>query len=392
MIVPSMSHREIYDALSADREKLQIKANSLIPKMVKLFKKEGIFPAWKWAEYTHQRSRNKFLIIYYVPSAAQVEHPKVSWVAFMEEDKQRVVVQWGCWPYRRFGSMDVIMVRAMNLFCPHFFQRYRERVWNKSKMSYNDLLCRYFSRNQSAIPVKLTEEIQRNYKKYGEYSYSFQQVDGVCFVNHGLEGDELTIGSPDDNSIFVTLYYTIVTRAMMKEIQKNAIDKGGEEYAYNHFKHLFEDAMNDVIFRLLNIQENKTIKPQIDMPQMISMEECEQIGYHTEEKIFNNIVKKLNERHQSRTGLPYFDHLSIDLAQGDEILQEAFPEAHNEIQTLMKEEYRALDELEQHCLFIYLFTNDKDEDEIVDSMSWHFEEKMEEVASSILSKRNNQPS
>lgn len=253
MIVPSMSHREIYDALFADREKLLIKAKALIPKMVNQFKKDGKFPAWKWAEYTHQKSRNKFLIIYYVPSADQVENPKVSWVALMEEDKQRVVIQWGCWPYRRFGSMDVIMVRAISLFCPHFFQRYRERVWNNSDMSYNDLLCRYFSRNQSAIPLKLTEDIQRNYKQYGEYSYSFQQVDGVCFVEHGMEGDELTISTPEDNTLGITLYYTIVTNAMMTGIQKKAINRGGEEYVFNHYKSLFEDAMKDAIFRRLNV-------------------------------------------------------------------------------------------------------------------------------------------
>ncbi len=259
-------------------------------------------------------------------------------------------------------------------------------------MSYNDLLCRYFSRNRSATPVKLTEEIQQNYKKYGEYSYSFDQAEGVSFVNHGLVGDELTIGTPDDNAIFVTLYYTILTRAMLKEVQKNAIDKGGEEYALNHFKHLFEDAMSDAIFRQLNIRDNNTIKPQIEMPQMISMEECEHIGYHTEEKIFNNIKKKLNERHQSTTGLPYIDQLSIDLAQTDGVLQNSFPEAHAEILSLMHEEYRALDELEQHCLFIYLFTYEKDEDEIVDSMSSHFEEKMEEIANSILPKIIDRPS
>ena len=55
-------------------------------------------------------------------------------------------------------------------------------------------------------------------------------------------------------------------------------------------------------------------------------------------------------------------------------MQDSFPEAYAEIQNLMHEEYRALDELEQRCLFIYLFTNDKDENEIVESMSWHFEE------------------
>ena len=254
MIVPTMTYREIYDALSADIDKLQIKAKALMPKMIKQFKKEGQFPAWKWVEYTHQQSRNKFLIIYYVPSAVFADNPIVSKVAFLEEDKQRIVVQWGNWPYRKFGSVEVVMMRALSLYCPHFFQRYRERVWNNSNMPYNDLLCRYFSRNKSAIPLRLTENIQRNYKQYSEYSYSFQQTDGVCFVEHGIEGDELSIGTIEDNTVCITLYYTIVNNSMMPELQKRAIEDGGKEYIHNHFKNLFEDVMKDAFYRFHSIQ------------------------------------------------------------------------------------------------------------------------------------------
>ncbi len=124
---------------------------------------------------------------------------------------------------------------------------------------------------------------------------------------------------------------------------------------------------------------------------MISMEECELIGSNTEDKVFNNIIKKLNERHPSTSGLPYFDQLSIDLTQAEEIMQDSFPDAYAEIQNLMHEEYRALDELEQHCLFIYLFTTDKDENEIVESMFWHFEEWMEDRAYDFLAKAKTNP-
>lgn len=73
MVVPSMSNCEICNALFKDLPKLKIKANMLIPSKVKQFKKENVFPAWKWEEYTHQESRNKFLIIYYVPSLVSKE-------------------------------------------------------------------------------------------------------------------------------------------------------------------------------------------------------------------------------------------------------------------------------------------------------------------------------
>ena len=175
---------------------------------------------------------------------------------------------------------------------------------------------------------------------------------------------------------------------MMKSILQY---KDYRKYIRDYYKSLFEDVMKETFFRRLNTQTQENIIEQSPMPQMISMEECEQIGCRTEDKVFDNIVKKLNQRHQSATALSYFDQLSIDLTQAEEIMQDSFPEAYSEIQNLMHEEYRALDELEQHCLFIYLFTNDKDENEIVESMSWHFEEWMEDRGYDFLAKAKTNP-
>lgn len=338
-----MSNLEICDALFADRPKLQIKANSLIPKMAKQFKKERKFPAWKWAEYTHQQSHNRYLICFYAATPAQADRPDINFLAFMEEDRQRIVIQWGCWLYRKHGSLDNIATRYIGYFSGHFFSRYRERIWKNVDMSFNELLCRYFSRNIATIPLELNEDIQRNYKEYG---------------------------------------------GMMSETQNKAILKEGTRYIRDYYKSLFEDAMKESFFRRLKAQEQENINEQNTMTQIISMEECEQIGCRTEDKVFDNIVAKLNQRHQSATGLSYFDQLSVDLSQSEEIMQDSFPDAYAEIQNLMHEEYRALDELEQHCLFIYLFTNDKDENEIVESMSWHFEEWMEDRAFDFLTQAN----
>lgn len=126
------------------------------------------------------------------------------------------------------------------------------------------------------------------------------------------------------------------------------------------------------------------------MTKIISIEECELIGAKIEDRVFKNVLDKLNARHQSSSGLPYCDQLSIILAQTEGIMQDSFPEEYAEIISIMHEEYQSLDELEQHCLFIYLFTNDKDEDEIVDSMFWHFEEWMEERVETIVRKGNGQ--
>lgn len=122
---------------------------------------------------------------------------------------------------------------------------------------------------------------------------------------------------------------------------------------------------------------------------MISIEECEAIGAYTMDKVFNDIVLEINQKHPSKNALTYFDQLSIDLSHEEGLMQDLFPEAFEEIEHLMREEYRALDELEQHCLFIYLFTNEKDENEIVDSMMWHLEEWMENRAWDFLPSPNS---
>lgn len=383
-----MSNLEICDALFADRPKLQIKANSLIPKMAKQFKKEQKFPAWKWAEYTHQQSHNRYLICFYAPTPAQADRPDINFLAFMEEDRQRIVIQWGCWLYRKHGSLDNIATRYIGYFSGHFFSRYRERIWKNIDISFNELLCRYFSRNIATIPLELNEDIQRNYKEYGELAkYAFQVPDGTCFIRHWNEGDETTVGQKDSDFISVVLYYTFVNGGMMTETQNKAILKEGTRYIRDYYKSLFEDALKETFFRRLNETNRTPIKTEEEMPQMISMEECEQIGCMTEDKVFDNIVEKLNQRHPSVAAVPYFDQLSMDLSQAEEIMQDSLPEAYTEIQDLMHEEYRALDELQQHCLFIYLFTNDKDENEIVESMSWHFEEWMEERGYDLVSNK-----
>lgn len=124
------------------------------------------------------------------------------------------------------------------------------------------------------------------------------------------------------------------------------------------------------------------------MTTMISIEECEQIGHSAVNRIFKIIATKLNDIHKNATELKFFDQLSIDVTKEERILQDAFPDVFIEIVTLLKEEYKGLDELEQHCLFIYLFTNNKDEDEIVDAMVWHLEEWMEERAYDFIYKAN----
>lgn len=258
MIVPSMSHLDICDALFADRDKLTIRAKTLIPKMAKQFKRGKKFPAWKWEEYTHQESLNRYLITFFAPTPERADNPEIHVVAFLEEDHQQIIVHWGCWMYRKHGSLDAYATRYVGYYSGHFFSRYRERIWKGEKISRNDLICRYFSRNLTTIPLQLNENIQRNYKEYGELAeYAFQVPDGTCFIRHWNEGDETTVGRKDCDFISIVCYYTFVSGGMMSNTQNNAIKKEGTRYVANYYKSLLEDVMKEAFFRRLNAECQK---------------------------------------------------------------------------------------------------------------------------------------
>lgn len=256
-----MSNLEIWKALSADRDKLRIRAESLIPKVAKKFKKERRFPAWTWEEYEHQDSRNKYLIMFHSPTSATADNPIVKVLAFIQDGRHKIVIQWGYWQYRKHGSLQVQGVPYIGYFSSHFFSRYRERIWKDSKMPYQELLCRYFFRNELTIPIELNEDIQRKYKEYGELAaYAFQVHDGTCFIRQWNEGDELSIGKEDSDHIAVALYYTFVNNCMMTETQNKAIVKEGTKYISDYYRKLFRDALNEAFIRHQSINSEKHVK------------------------------------------------------------------------------------------------------------------------------------
>lgn len=258
MIVPSMSNLEICNALFADLPKLKIRINTILPKIVKQLNREKKFPAWKWDEYIHQESKNRYLISFYAPSIIKANKPSVNYLAFMNDGNQTVVIQWGCWMYRKRDSLDLIATRYVGYYSGHFFSRYRERFWHNSEMSNNELICRYFSRNILTVPIELNKDIQYNCEKYGEFAkYAFQVPDGTCFVRFWNEGDETTIEKRDSNFISVVMFITFVDSGTMKPSQNKAIFKEGTRYINNYYKNLFEEAMRETFFKHLNTQINE---------------------------------------------------------------------------------------------------------------------------------------
>ena len=122
-----------------------------------------------------------------------------------------------------------------------------------------------------------------------------------------------------------------------------------------------------------------------DKPTILDFDECERIGNEVSEKIYNNIRTKLNTMQFTQGKAPYLEVIAMDLAMSDKSISDYIPN----IETLFREEYQALDELQKHCLFLFLMVSEKDETEIVESMMWTFEEELFDWGLELVQKLKN---
>lgn len=62
MILPSMTFKEMNDALNADARKVQIRIDIILPKAIKQFKKTRIFPAMYVDQYRIPSTNNEYIL------------------------------------------------------------------------------------------------------------------------------------------------------------------------------------------------------------------------------------------------------------------------------------------------------------------------------------------
>ena len=122
-----------------------------------------------------------------------------------------------------------------------------------------------------------------------------------------------------------------------------------------------------------------------DKPTILDFDECDRIGNEVSEKIYNNVRTKLNKMQCTQGRVSYIEIIAMDLAMSEKSLSVYIPNIKN----LFIEEYQALDELQKHCLFLFLMASEKDETEIVESMMWTFEEELFDLGLDLVQKLNN---
>lgn len=127
MILPTMTYKEMYDHLAADRQKVEIKEEYLLPKAVKAFKKKLKFPAWEIYDYTIPSTNNKYVIYFYAESRVRADKPEVGSCCVIQDEEQRYFVEWIAGGYKHTPNQPISLIRQLHVYEPHFLVRYNER-------------------------------------------------------------------------------------------------------------------------------------------------------------------------------------------------------------------------------------------------------------------------
>lgn len=124
-------------------------------------------------------------------------------------------------------------------------------------------------------------------------------------------------------------------------------------------------------------------------PEVMEMDECIDIGEKVCDRIMDNVIKALNTKHSSVNGMPFVTNLSLELYQNEGVLEDYNPEVAKDIKSLIESEYDKLNELEQHCIFLYSELPDNDKAEILSTIQWWLEETISDMGMSLMNMPQN---
>lgn len=231
MILPTMTYKEMYDHLAADKQKVDIKKDSLLPKAIKAFKKRMKFPAWELYEYTIPSTNNKYVIYFYAESRVRAEKPEVGSFTIVYNGKHRFIVKWGAGGYKHTADSGMMAVRQIHAYTSHFLQRYNERFLKDDSLTTNEVAARFLSRNTVAMPLEQNDGINRNHEKYENGKYAFRVRDGICFSYSAVDGEESEDGDRQKDKVdaLYICYTTFMAESKMTDSQRNAILREHEE-------------------------------------------------------------------------------------------------------------------------------------------------------------------
>ncbi len=232
MIVPTMTNFEICSEILNDFDKVGIRLDSLKEKAIRKFRKEFKRENFFWEEYVHQSTKNKYVVGWYV-THNNFDKPEKICFCVVENMGKKWVYTVHYSPVESKDKEYMANVMGISTYLPHFWQRYRERENISLDKSFYEMVTLHFDinhKNFKMFPIQLNEDILRHYKEYGDYSgWAMVGRQGICLMDSGWEGDQSTLGQPDSNLVFCTVFKTYLSYRMLTTAQQVALNESIEK-------------------------------------------------------------------------------------------------------------------------------------------------------------------
>ena len=207
MIVPTMTLEEIARQYMGDFPNFVSKRRSLQPKFETLVKRSSRYPVTAQYEYTSHNNRNKYYFCYSAFKRSDWKMPHCNVVGVFEGEGGKYAV------------VSANMTQNVIIYTPHFFARYRERILGGEDIHGDDLIKRFFRKNQRFTIAPMDERFAKAYRKY-------EEEDSVSYAGRVNEGN--IFFKVYDGTII--LCKTILSDDMLQDGQVEAFGKLKERY------------------------------------------------------------------------------------------------------------------------------------------------------------------
>lgn len=230
MIVESMSYLEAYNQIESDLPRVKFRAEKLLPRVIKDLGKTRDFPKYHIEEYTHPETKNNYRIFYYIGNARENVIYKMFYVTFYENSHWVIRTDMG--EYHHTEKSCGVKLPILHMYRHHFLEQYNKRCLHLNNVSDDVIAGHFIARNEKYIQIPMNEEINRNYKKYGDANkYGIRVRDGFCFLNTLIEGEESEDGIDEHDRVDAMriVYATYMNESGMSDTQKTGIERGHYE-------------------------------------------------------------------------------------------------------------------------------------------------------------------
>ena len=201
MILPNMSFQEIDKTLRREFISAKSRIDAVANKFGSIVKKTRLYPCHR-VFTIKTKEREKLHLIFIASKRSDWNHPKLCVFTTFYVNNELYAI-----------SIDSPKGVAQ-IYTPHFFERYRERITDNADMGIMDLIKRFLIINKDMVWHPNTEAFSAAYLKYEKENVpqmAARVEEGNCFIEQ-----------IDDNLL---LLKTILSDEMLKEGQSEAFAK-----------------------------------------------------------------------------------------------------------------------------------------------------------------------